>query len=176
RCARQGDPGASKFFASLEDDLMRLFGSERIASIMDRLGLEEGEVIQHSMVTRAIEKAQKRVEAYNFDIRKHLLEYDNVMNQQREVIYSRRRRILESENISDEIENIIEETTDSILDNYTDPKTYAENWNIEQLRLDLQRIFLVRLPIDQEELPRLKQEDLQQRIRKAVKEAYQKRE
>ena len=176
RCARQGDPGASKFFASLEDDLMRLFGSERIASIMDRLGLEEGEVIQHSMVTRAIEKAQKRVEAYNFDIRKHLLEYDNVMNQQREVIYSRRRRILESENISDEIENILEETTDSLLDNHTDPKTYAENWNIEQLRLDLQRIFLVRLPIDQEELPRLRQEDLREKVRKTVKEAYQRRE
>ncbi len=176
RCARQGDPGASKFFASLEDDLMRLFGSERIASIMDKLGLEEGEVIQHSMVTRAIEKAQKRVEAYNFDIRKHLLEYDNVMNQQREVIYARRRRILEGENISDEIKNIIQETTDSLLDNHTDPKTYAENWNIEQLRLDLQRIFLVRLPIDQEELPRLKQEDLGERIRKAVKEAYQRRE
>ncbi|MCD6170523.1 MAG: preprotein translocase subunit SecA [Candidatus Latescibacteria bacterium] len=176
RCARQGDPGASKFFVSLEDDLMRLFGSERIASIMDRLGLEEGEVIEHPMVTRAIEKAQKRVEAYNFDIRKHLLEYDDVMNQQREVVYARRRHILETENIKDEIEDLIEETIDSLLDKHTDPKTYAENWNFEQLKLDLQRIFLVRLSVGHEELPRLKQEDLRKRILTAVKEAYQRRE
>ncbi|RKY70986.1 MAG: preprotein translocase subunit SecA [Candidatus Latescibacterota bacterium] len=176
RCARQGDPGASKFFVSLEDDLMRLFGSERIASIMDRLGLEEGEVIEHPMVTRAIEKAQKRVEAYNFDIRKHLLEYDDVMNQQREVVYARRRHILETENIKDEIEEIIEETIDSLLDKHTDPKTYAENWNVEQLKLDLQRIFLVRLSVGHEELPRLRQEDLRKRILTAVKEAYQRRE
>jgi len=176
RCARQGDPGASKFFVSLEDDLMRLFGSERIAGIMDRLGLEEGEVIEHPMVTRAIEKAQKRVEAYNFDIRKHLLEYDDVMNQQREVVYARRRHILETENIKDEIEDLIEETIDSLLDKHTDPKTYAENWNFEQLKLDLQRIFLVRLSVGHEELPRLKQEDLRKRILTAVKEAYQRRE
>ena len=91
RAGRQGDPGASRFFLSLEDDLMRLFGSERIAAIMDRLGAEEGEVIEHSMVTRSIERAQKKVEARNFDMRKHLLEYDDVMNQQRQVIYNRRR-------------------------------------------------------------------------------------
>jgi len=115
RSGRQGDPGSTRFYMSLEDDLMRLFGSERIAAIMDRLGVKEGEVIQHRMVTKAIERAQKRVEAQNFSIRKHLLEYDNVMNQQREVIYDRRLATLESENLKDEAANLINNVLEAKL-------------------------------------------------------------
>ncbi|MEJ2537895.1 MAG: preprotein translocase subunit SecA, partial [Calditrichia bacterium] len=113
RSGRQGDPGASKFFLCLEDDLMRLFGSDRMIRIMDRLGAQEGEKITHRMVTNAIEKAQKRVEMQNFSIRKHLLEYDDVMNKQREVIYERRRKALLQENIRDEINDVIEDFLDS---------------------------------------------------------------
>jgi preprotein translocase subunit SecA len=120
RSGRQGDPGSSKFFISLQDDLMRIFGSDRIAGIMDKLGMEAGQEIQHPFVSKAIETAQKRVEAYNFDIRKHLLEYDNVMNKQREVIYDERRKILEGDDgyIKTHITEIIEEVLDSGLDFY----------------------------------------------------------
>src|SRR5256712_13032415 len=100
RSGRQGDPGSSRFYLSLEDDLMRLFGSERISGLMQRMGVEEGEVIEHPLVTGAISRAQKRVEAYNFDIRKHLLEYDNVMNQQRTIVYDLRNRTLLSQDVS----------------------------------------------------------------------------
>src|SRR5262249_3508296 len=101
RAGRQGDPGSSRFFLSLEDDLMRLFGAERISGLMQRMGVQEGEVIEHGMVTSAISKAQKRVEAHNFDIRKHLLEYDNVMNKQREEVYRQRNAALQSEDMSE---------------------------------------------------------------------------
>src|SRR6201993_5247491 len=106
RSGRQGDPGTSQFFVSLEDDLMRLFGSERIAKMMDRMGLEEGEVIQHSMISKSIERAQKKVEENNFGTRKHLIDYDDVMNQQREVIYKRRRHALFGERLSLDISNM----------------------------------------------------------------------
>ena len=99
RAGRQGDPGSSRFYLSLEDDLLRIFGSDRISGIMARLGMEEGQPIEHSMITKAIENAQRKVEAHNFEIRKHLLEYDDVMNKQREVIYSQRRDVLESDDI-----------------------------------------------------------------------------
>ena len=123
RAGRQGDPGSSRFFLSLEDDLMRLFGSERIARIMDRLGVQEGEVIEHRMVTAAIGRAQKRVEMHNFDIRKHLLEYDNVMNQQREVIYGRRLKVLESEDVREDIRDLIREYVEERFDALYDPKS-----------------------------------------------------
>ena len=118
RSGRQGDPGSSQFYVSLEDNLMRLFGSERIAKIMDRMGLEEGEVIQHSMVNKSIERAQKKVEENNFGIRKRLLEYDDVMNQQREVIYKKRRYALFGDRLSVEISNMFFDTCDSIVNNY----------------------------------------------------------
>ena len=115
RSGRQGDPGSSRFFLSLEDDLMRLFGSDRIASVMDRLGAEEGEVIEHSMVTKSIERAQKKVEARNFEVRKHVLDYDDVMNQQRQVIYNRRHDILERESAHELIQEMISEWIDYLM-------------------------------------------------------------
>jgi preprotein translocase subunit SecA len=143
RSGRQGDPGGSKFFLSLEDELMRLFGSDRMISIMDRLGAKEGEVITHGMVTRAIEKAQKRVEMQNFSIRKHLLEYDDVMNKQREVIYKRRRKALLQENIKEEILEIMEEYLDAQFENFIGDKQHAEDWDIKGLTETLIRTLLV---------------------------------
>ncbi|KPJ59609.1 MAG: preprotein translocase subunit SecA [Latescibacteria bacterium DG_63] len=142
RSGRQGDPGSSRFFLSLEDDLMRLFGSDRIASVMSRLGVQDGEVIQHPMVTKAIGRAQKRVEAYNFDIRKHLLEYDDVMNQQREVIYSRRLRALEGEELTDEIREMIGDLVEEKVDEFVDEHRPSEDWDLDSLEEELKGIFL----------------------------------
>ena len=128
RSGRQGDPGSSKFYISLEDDLMRLFGSERISMIYERLGIEEGQDIQHPLVTKAIEVAQKRVEQHNFDIRKHVLEYDNVMNKQREVIYEERKKILMGENIRGHIYEIIEEVLDDTIMMYMNPDVHKADW------------------------------------------------
>ncbi len=133
RAGRQGDPGSSRFFLSLEDDLMRLFRSERIASVMDRLGAEEGEVITHPMITRSIEKAQKRVETQNFGIRKRLLEYDNVMNQQREIIYDRRGVALKNENPREEVYQILRDFIETRVDEIAPPKSHSEDWDIETL-------------------------------------------
>ena len=118
RAGRQGDPGTSQFFVSLEDDLMRLFGSERIAKMMDRMGIEEGEVIQHSLITKSIERAQKKVEENNFGIRKHLIDYDDVMNQQREVIYTRRRHALFGERLSVDISNMFMDVSETIVNEF----------------------------------------------------------
>ena len=134
RAGRQGDPGSSQFFASLEDDLMRLFGSERIAKMMDRMGIEEGEVIQHSMITKSIERAQKKVEENNFGIRKRLIEYDDVMNSQREVIYKKRRHALFGERLSVDIANSLYDTCEAIVNEHHDVKDY-ENFTIEVLRV-----------------------------------------
>ncbi|MBU1007390.1 MAG: preprotein translocase subunit SecA, partial [Candidatus Omnitrophica bacterium] len=128
RSGRQGDPGSSRFYISLQDDLMRLFGSDRISSIYERLGIEEGQDIQHPLVTRAIEVAQKRVEQHNFDIRKHVLEYDNVMNKQREVIYEERKNILLGENIKEHIHEIIEEIIGTVIDLYFNEEISRADW------------------------------------------------
>ena len=133
RSGRQGDPGSSQFYVSLEDNLMRLFGSERIAKIMDRMGLEEGEVIQHSMVNKSIERAQKKVEENNFGIRKRLLEYDDVMNQQREVIYKKRRYALFGDRLSVEISNMFFDTCDSIVSTYFDSKDFS-NFELDLMK------------------------------------------
>jgi len=175
RCGRQGDPGSSRFFLSLEDDLMRLFGSDRIASVMDRLGVGEGEVIQHSMVTRAIQRAQRRVEIQNFAIRKHLLEYDNVMNQQREVIYDRRLVALEGQDLSQEVMDLIGEVIDSKIQQHTDA-TYAENWSLPALRSDILKTFLVDLRFDEKDLHGLSQESLKENIRQIALEVYHNKE
>jgi preprotein translocase subunit SecA len=134
RAGRQGDPGSSQFFASLEDDLMRLFGSERIAKLMDRMGIEEGEVIQHSMITKSIERAQKKVEENNFGTRKRLIEYDDVMNSQREVIYKKRRHALFGERLAIDIANSIYDTCESIVHEYHEAKDF-ESFSIEVLRV-----------------------------------------
>jgi len=150
RAGRQGDPGASRFYLSLEDDLMRLFGSERIAHIMDRLGVEEGEVITHPMITRSIERAQKRVEMQNFEIRKHLLEYDDVMNKQREVIYRLRNRALEGENLQGDILDMIEDTVDHLIEKWRNEE--EETTAIRGLREELFRTLRIALPESDEQL------------------------
>ncbi|HMA76966.1 MAG TPA: preprotein translocase subunit SecA [Candidatus Krumholzibacteriaceae bacterium] len=150
RSGRQGDPGASKFFISLEDDLMRLFGSDRVSAIMDKLGLEEGESIQHSFITKAISKSQKRVEMYNFGIRKRLLEYDDVMNKQREVIYDQRNEILRSEKLDQLVSVFIEEYIDSVIEKYLPENAYKEDWDIEAAALELEQIFIVPFEVPEE--------------------------
>lgn len=146
RSGRQGDPGSSRFYLSLEDDLMRLFGSERIAGVMDRLGIEEGEVIQHPMITRSIERAQKRVEMHNFEIRKHLLEYDDVMNQQREVIYRMRAEALQGRNLRDQILDMMDQIIEDRVEAHIGDAKYLEDWDWVGLNNDLQRIMLMTSP------------------------------
>jgi len=141
RSGRQGDPGESIFFLSLEDDLMRLFGSDRIAKVMDRMGVEEGEVITHAMVTRSIERAQKKVEGRNFGIRKHLLEYDDVMNQQREIVYDRRNYALHGENISREVDEIITDYLDSLIQLYCENENNPQSWNWDEFTNEMLNTF-----------------------------------
>lgn len=145
RSGRQGDPGSSQFFVSLEDDLMRLFGSERIASIMDRLGLKEGEVIQHSMITKSIERAQKKVEENNFGTRKRLLEYDDVMNSQREVIYKRRRHALHGERLALDIKNMFEDVSEAMI---TD---HQESRDFQGLRMDMLKVMAMDAPFKEDD-------------------------
>lgn len=133
RSGRQGDPGSSRFYLSLEDDLLRIFGSERIASIMDRIGMQEGEPIEHSLVTRAIENAQRRVEQHNFDIRKHLLEYDDVMNRQREVIYAQRQRILLGDRLEQDVRDMILQWVEEAVERYASIKSHPEEWDLQGL-------------------------------------------
>lgn len=144
RAGRQGDPGSSVFFVSLEDDLMRLFGSERISSVMDRLGFKEGEMIEHSMISKSIERAQKKVEENNFGIRKRLLEYDDVMNSQREVIYAKRRHALMGERIGVDITNMIYDVAESIVESCKDNQDYAS------LQEDVLKYFAIEAPFDEE--------------------------
>ena len=131
RCGRQGDPGSSRFYVSLGDDLMRLFGSDRLVGMMTRLGLEEGQVIEHPWVSRSIEIAQKRVEQHNFEIRKQLLEYDNVMNKQREVIYHQRRVVLESDNLKEHILEMAKEIVESVVNQYISKDAPVQAWDVE---------------------------------------------
>ncbi len=134
RSGRQGDPGESRFYISLEDDLMRIFGSDRIATVMDKLGMQAGEPIEHKMVSRAIENAQKKVEGHNYDIRKHLLEYDDVMNKQREVIYSQRGEILEGANLREEVIDMARLLAEDIVYEHCPEKAHPEDWNLDSLK------------------------------------------
>lgn len=149
RAGRQGDPGSSRFYLSLEDDLLRIFGSDRISSIMDRLGMEEDVPIEHGLVTKAIENAQKKVEAHNFDIRKHILEYDDVMNQQREVVYKYRRQILGQEGLKDMVAGFIEDAAEEIGFTYVDEKTHPEEWDKKAIKDAVYKQFDVQ-PDDKE--------------------------
>lgn len=166
RSGRQGDPGSSQFFVSLEDNLMRLFGSDRMAGIMDRLGLKEGEVIQHSMITKSIERAQKKVEENNFGIRKRLLEYDDVMNSQREVIYKRRRHALFGERIQVDIANMMYDTVENLVANHQAQKDY------EAFKLDAIRFFTTAVSVTQEQFLKQSQEEIVQRTYEDVMEHY----
>ncbi|MEI6487547.1 MAG: preprotein translocase subunit SecA [Bacteroidota bacterium] len=158
RAGRQGDPGSSQFFASLEDDLMRLFGSERIAKLMDRMGIQEGEVIQHSMITKSIERAQKKVEENNFGTRKRLIEYDDVMNSQREVIYKKRRHALFGERLAIDVANSIFDTCETISTEYHDVKDF-EGFNMEVLR-----VLAIESPVDEEEFKRLPVDEVSEKL------------
>ena len=149
RSGRQGDPGSSRFFLSLEDDLMRIFGSDKLQSLMDRLGLEEGEAIEHKMVTRAIEGAQKKVEGHNFDIRKHLLEYDDVMNRQREIIYDQRKMIFAGEELEETIVDMsMQVLEDVVADNISEDVT-PEDWDLEGLKDAMERFFGITVTLDE---------------------------
>jgi len=176
RAGRQGDPGSSRFYLSLEDDLLRIFGSERISGIMDRLGIEEDQPIEHNLVTKAIENAQKRVEAHNFEIRKHLLEYDNVMNQQREVIYSQRREVLASENLRESVMEMIEEQTEGLIDLYADEKSHPEDWDLKGLADTIYQQFSFRWMPSFEGQDGLNRERLREIILQNAKDVYQKKE
>jgi len=170
RSGRQGDPGSSQFYVCLEDDLMRLFGSERIAGMMDKLGLKEGEVIQHSMITKSIERAQRKVEENNFGIRKNLLEYDDVMNSQREVIYKRRKHALYGERIGLDIANNMFDVTESIVDEYHASSDY------DGFKLELIRYFSIESPVSADEFKQLNSEDLVDKIYEDLLEAYKRKQ
>ena len=170
RAGRQGDPGSSQFFVSLEDDLMRLFGSDRIAGIMDRLGLKEGEVIQHSMISKSIERAQKKVEENNFGVRKRLLEYDDVMNSQREVIYKKRRNALFGERLSVDIANMMSDVCESIIDEY------QNNADFEGFKFELLRTFSVESPFDEQRFLKDDATLLTEELYKLVLETYKRKE
>ena len=176
RSGRQGDPGSSRFYLSLEDDLMRLFGSDRIAGVMSRLGVQEGEVIQHPLVTRAIERAQKRVEAYNFDIRKHLLEYDDVMNQQREVIYARRLKVLEGEDLSGEVKEMINDFIEERVETSVDARRPSEDWDVSELTEELSSVFLVQFNLRQFQEKRSSKQELLDYCTQLSMEAHARRE
>jgi len=166
RAGRQGDPGSSQFFVSLEDDLMRMFGSGRIAGIMDKLGLEEGEVIQHSMITKSIERAQKKVEENNFGVRKRLLEYDDVMNSQREVIYKRRHHALFGERLSVDISNMIYDLCEQISHDYQ-----SEN-DFEGFKMEVLRTLAIESPVDEKEFVAIDSTNLTEKLAKAVYTNY----
>ena len=176
RCARQGDPGSSKFFLSLEDDLMRLFGSDNISGIMDKLGMEEDEPIEHKLVTKSIESAQKKVEARNFTIRKQVLEYDNVMNQQREVIYSQRRKILKQANLRDTIMEMVHKVVDRTMAMYAPPEVYSEDWDLQALINYAEEFYAPRGLLTVEYLQNLSREELEEYLHKVADEHYAERE
>ncbi len=169
RAGRQGDPGSSQFFVSLEDDLMRLFGSDRIAGLMDRLGLKEGEVIQHSMITKSIERAQRKVEENNFGIRKRLLEYDDVMNSQREVIYTKRRHALYGERLNIDIANM----TFDVIENTVN--TFHNEQDHEGLGMELIRYFSLEMPVNEEDFRKNSPEETTQIIYEAAQKTYQRK-
>ncbi len=172
RSGRQGDPGSSRFYLSLEDDLLRIFGSDRISPIMEKLGMEEGEPIEHSLINKAVENAQKKVEAHNFDIRKHLLDYDDVMNKQRTVIYDMRREIFGSENLQDMVLEFAGEISEEIAGRFCDEKTYPEEWDFEGLKKAVHGQFAFRPEIPEGERAALKPLDVAERIRKGAVEFY----
>ncbi len=169
RSGRQGDVGSSQFYVSLEDDLMRLFGSDRIAGLMDRMGLKDGEVIQHSMITKSIERAQKKVEENNFGIRKRLLEYDDVMNSQREVIYSKRKNALYGDRIQVDIANMMYDVSENIVDQYSSNASY-EDFNFEVIRL-----LSIDNPVSETDFTKLNQQEMVEKLFEGVRAAYQRK-
>jgi preprotein translocase subunit SecA len=176
RTGRQGDPGASRFYLSLEDDLLRIFGSERIATIMEKMGMEDGQPIEHPLITRAIENAQGRVEAHNFDIRKHLLDYDDVMNKQREVIYEQRNRVLRGENLREDIMEMIEEFCDELGNKYVHPDLPPSEWDLRGLQEEIFRLFAFRFSLTRQQIEELSQEKLLDLVINQTQQTYQQKE
>ncbi|MBW2107217.1 MAG: preprotein translocase subunit SecA [Deltaproteobacteria bacterium] len=176
RSGRQGDPGSSRFYLSLEDDLLRIFGGERMSSIMERLGMEEGEPIEHRMISKAIENAQRKVEGHNFDIRKHLIEYDDVMNQQREVIYAQRREALSGESLRPTIEAMIAELAGKIADDFAETDVLPDEWDMKGLRDAVFHQFGLRLRIDRKTQEGLTAEGLSDFVTQAAMKLYEERE
>ena len=176
RAGRQGDPGESRFYLSLEDDLLRLFGSDNIANIMDRLGMSEDDPIEHKLITRSIENAQKKVEGRNFDMRKHVLEYDDVMNQQREVIYGERRKVLLGDNLREQILGMLGGIIEAQMNQYANEKLYPEEWSLENLITDAEGIYAPKGRMKLEELEDMSRDELQDFLNQVAEESYTQRE
>ena len=176
RSGRQGDPGESRFYLSLEDDLLRLFGSERLMSVFNALGVEEGEQIEHKMLSSAIEKAQKKIENNNFGIRKNLLEYDQVMNEQREIIYAERRRVLDGENMRDSIFHMISDFVENAVDFSISPDTDYEDWNLSALNRDLQEVIPTLPPVTAEDVKGMEMKQLKHLLKERAAKAYEDKE
>ena len=175
RAGRQGDPGTTQFFLSLEDDLMRIFGSENISKFMDKLGMDEDEPITAKMITRSIEKAQKKVESHNFEIRKYVLEYDDVMNQQREVLYSQRRQVLTTDSLRDTIMGMVDDIIHEGLDKYANEKLYPEEWDFAGLLSQMQQYFVPKNATSVEELENLSRVEVQDKLKQIAVDLYEER-
>ena len=176
RSGRQGDPGSSRFYLSLEDDLLRIFGGDRIHGIMDKLGMEEGEPIEHNLISRAIENAQRKVEGHNFDIRKHLLEYDDVMNQQREVIYRQRREILDGKDLNEAMEEMIQEKVDEIVEQFANENTAPEEWDVKGMQKAVLKQFNIKMDLNSSSDDGLNIDDLSRTIGGAALKSYHEKE
>ena len=176
RAGRQGDPGSSQFFLSLEDDLLRIFGGDNIKKFMEKMGLEEDEEIRSSMVSSAIQKAQKRVEERNFDIRKYVLEYDDVMNQQRKVVYEQRRKILEGQDMKDQILNMVDMLINHGLETYANPKLYPEEWDFNALIKYCEKYFLAPGEVKLDEIENMSREEIGRKLMDIAHETYEARE
>lgn len=175
RAGRQGDPGSSQFFLSLEDDLLRIFGGDNIKKFMEKMGLEEDEEIRSSMVSSAIQKAQKRVEERNFDIRKYVLEYDDVMNQQRKVVYEQRRKILEGQDMKDQILNMVDMLINHGLETYANPKLYPEEWDFDALIKYCEKYFLAPGEVKLDEIENMSREEIGRKLMDIAHETYEAR-
>ena len=175
RAGRQGDPGTTQFFLSLEDDLMRIFGSENISKFMDKLGMDEDEPITAKIITRSIEKAQKKVESHNFEIRKYVLEYDDVMNQQREVLYSQRRQVLTADSLRDTIMGMVDDIIHEGLDKYANEKLYPEEWDFAGLLSQMQQYFVPKNATSVEELENLSRVEVQDKLKQIAVDLYEER-
>ncbi|AGF79195.1 protein translocase subunit secA [Desulfocapsa sulfexigens DSM 10523] len=176
RSGRQGDPGSSRFFLSLEDDLLRIFGSGRISGIMDKLGMEEDEPIEHNLISRAIENAQKKVEGHNFDIRKHLLEYDDVMNKQREVIYRQRREVLSGSDLAEVVQDMIADQKELLISSFSNSRLASEDWNWDGFEEQMLELFQVKVDWDDSDKSGMDAESFREKVSAMIDDHYKSQE
>jgi len=172
RSGRQGDPGSSRFYLSLEDDLLRIFGSGRISGIMDKLGMEEDEPIEHNMISKAIENAQRKVEGHNFDIRKHLLEYDDVMNKQREVIYRQRREVLAGEDLVEVVKNMISDLLESVVEDFSQERRASEDWDWKDFDVRMLETFNIQPEWSEADRTGMDKDSFREKLRELIFNAY----